>query len=149
MEYYNSFLDINDFDDHFRSIINEMQKVENFQEQKYESGESFGWVNYTSQYFFNFFNKIMIPKPEINDALFILGKESPSKSYIISQQELEAMLKLFANKLGLDKNGKSYFELGEINNEEDWLGRTWETNVGLINIKRVNGWFQMYFFPKK
>ncbi|MEN9910182.1 MAG: hypothetical protein RLZZ540_3341 [Bacteroidota bacterium] len=149
IQYYNSFLNVNNFDDHFRSIIDEMKRVENFQEQRYESGESFGWVNFTSQYFFNFFNKILIPNPEVNDALFILGKESPSKSYIISQQELEAMLKLFADKLGIDVNGKTYYELGEIKNGEDWLGRSWETNVGQINVKRLNGWFQMYFFPLK
>ncbi len=149
IQYYNSFLNVNNFDDHFRSIIDEMKRVENFQEQRYESGESFGWVNFTSQYFFNFFNKILIPNPEVNEALFILGKESPSQSYIISQQELEAMLKLFSNKLGLDVNGKSYYELGEIKNGEDWLGRSWETSVGQINIKRLNGWFQMYFFPLK
>ncbi len=149
IQYYNSFLNVNNFDDHFRSIIDEMKRVENFQEQRYESGESFGWVNFTSQYFFNFFNKILIPNPEVNEALFILGKESPSKSYIISQEELEAMLKLFSDKLGLDVNGKSYYELGEIKNGEDWLGRSWETSVGQINIKRLNGWFQMYFFPLK
>lgn len=149
IQYYNSFLNVNNFDDHFRSIIDEMKRVENFQEQRYESGESFGWVNFTSQYFFNFFNKILIPNPEVNEALFILGKESPSKSYIISQQELEAMLKLFSDKLGIDVNGKAYYEIGEIKNGEDWLGRSWETSVGQINIKRLNGWFQMYFFPLK
>ena len=58
------------------------------------------------------------------------------------------MLKLFVDKLGIDFNGKSYFELGEINIEEDWTGRTWELeNFGQISIKRLNGWFQMYFFP--
>lgn len=147
IQYYNSFLNVNNFDDHFRSIIYEMKRVENFQEQRYESGESFGWVNFTSQYFFNFFNKILIPNPEVNEGLFILGKESPSKSYIISQREIEAMLKLFADKLGLDINGKSYYEVGEINNNDDWSGRTWEANIGQIIIKRLNGWFQMYFFP--
>lgn len=149
IQYYNSFLNVNNFDDHFRSIIDEMNRIENFQEQRYESGESFGWVNFTSQYFFNFFNKILIPNPEVNEALFILGKESPSKSYIISQQEIETMLNLFTDKLGIDINRKSYYELGEINNEGDWSGRSWETNVGQINIKRLNGWFQMYFFPLK
>lgn len=149
VQYYNSFLNVNNFDDHFISIIDEMKRIENFQEQRYESGERFGWVIFTSQYFFNFFNKILIPNPEVNEALFILGKESPSKNYIISQQELEAMLKLFSDKLGLDVNGKSYYELGEIKNGEDWLGRSWETSVGQINILRLNGWFQMYFFPLK
>ncbi|MHB1146697.1 MAG: hypothetical protein ACYC01_03780 [Lutibacter sp.] len=149
IQYYKLFLNANDFDDHFTSIIDEIKRVENFQPQKYESGESFGTVNFTNQFFFNFFNKILIPNLEINDALFILGKESPSKSYIISQQEIEAMLKLFADKLGLDLNGKSYFELGEIKNDEDWTGRSWEINAGLISIKRLNGWFQMYFFPQK
>ena len=147
INYYNSFLNINDFDDHFRSIIDEMNKVENFQEQKYESGEFFGWVNYTNQYFFNFFNKILIPNPDDNEALFILVKESPSKIYIISQQEIQAMLKLFSDKLGLDADGKSYYELGEIKRNEDWLGRNWETNIGQISLKKVNGWFQMYFYP--
>ena len=104
-------------------------------------------VNYTNQYFFNFFNKILVPNPENNDALFILGKESPSKRYIISHKEIEGMLKLFVDKLGLDINEKSYFELGEISPEEDWKGRTWELNFGQISIKRLNGWFQMYFFP--
>jgi hypothetical protein len=147
IQYYNLFLNENSFDDHFRSINDEMKRVENFQEQRYENGESFGWINFTSQYFFNFFNKILIPNPEVNEALFILGKESPSKSYIISQREIEAMLKLFVDKLGMDINGKSYFEFDEINNGVDWTGRTWETNIGQINIKRLNGWFQMYFFP--
>ncbi|WP_026726481.1 hypothetical protein [Flavobacterium sasangense] len=147
IQYYNSFLNINNFDDHFISIIDEMNRVENFQEQKYQNGENFGLVNFTSQYFFNFFNKILIPNPEVNEALFILGKESPSKSYIISQQELEAMLKLFSDKLGLDVNGKSYYELGEIKSDEDWFGRNWKTNLGQISLKRLNGWFQMYFYP--
>lgn len=147
IQYYNLFLNINNFDEHFISIIDEMKRAENFKEQKYESGESFGLVNFTNQYFFNFFNKILIPNPEINDALFILGKESPAKRYIISHKEIEAMLKLFVDKLGLDINGKSYFEVGEINPEEDWTGRTWELNFGQISIKRLNGWFQMYFFP--
>lgn len=57
------------------------------------------------------------------------------------------MLKLFTDKLGTDVNGKSYFELGEINIGEDWAGRTWELSFGQINIKRLNGWFQLYFFP--
>lgn len=124
-----------------------MKKGKNFQEQRYESGENFGWVNFTNQYFFNFFNKILIPNPAVNEALFILGKENPSKNYIMSYQEIEAMLKLFVDKLGLDINGKSYFEVGEISNGEDWTGRTWELIFGQINIKRLNGWFQMYFFP--
>lgn len=148
IQYYNLFLNANSFDEHYKSIIDEMKRVENFQEQKYESGESFGWVNFTNQYFFNFFNKILIPNSETNDALFVLGKESPSKRYIISHKEIEGMLKLFVDKLGIDINGKSYFEIGEINIEEDWTGRTWELkNFGQINIKRLNGWFQMYFFP--
>ena len=79
--------------------------------------------------------------------LFILGKESPSKIYIISQQEIQAMLKLFSDKLGLDSNGKSYYELGEIKKNEDWLGRNWETNIGQISLKKINGWFQMYYYP--
>lgn len=149
IEYYNSFLNTHNFDEHFSSIIDEMKRGENFQEQRYESGENFGLVNFTNQYFFNFFNKILIPNPENNDALFILGKETPAKRYIISQKEIEGMLKLFVDKLGLDINGKSYFEAGEINPEEDWTGRTWETNVGQITIKRLNGWFQMYFYPIK
>jgi hypothetical protein len=146
IQYYNSFLNINNFDDHFRSIIDEMNRFENFQEQRYENGENFGCVNFTNQYFFNFFNKILIPNPDVNEALFILVKESPSNIYIISQQELEAVLKLFSDKLGLDVNGKSYYELGEIKSDEDWFGRNWETNVGQISLKRLNGWFQMYFY---
>ncbi|TRW96384.1 hypothetical protein [Flavobacterium gawalongense] len=149
IQYYNFFLNVNSFDGHYKSIIDEMKRIENFQEQRYQNGESFGWVNFTNQYFFNFFNKILIPNPETNDALFVLGKESPSKRYIISHKEIEGMLKLFVNKLGIDINGKSYFEVGEINTEEDWTGRTWELNFGQISIKRLNGWFQMYFFPLK
>ena len=42
--------------------MSELKRIENFQEQKYERGESFGWVNYINQYFFNFFN----PLGEIN-----------------------------------------------------------------------------------
>lgn len=149
IQYYNLFLNTHNFDEHFSSIIDEMKRGENFQEQRYESGENFGLVNFTNQYFFNFFNKILIPNPENNDALFILGKENSAKRYIISHKEIKGMLKLFVDKLGLDINGKSYFEADEINPEEDWVGRNWELNFGQISIKRLNGWFQMYFFPLK
>ncbi len=147
IQYYYLFLNTNNFDDHFTSIIDEINRIENFQELSYQNGDFFGCVNHTKQYFFNFFNKILMPNPEVNDALFILGKESPSKSYIISHKELEGMIKLFVDKFGSDINGKSYFEFGEITNGEDWTGRTWELNSGQIIIKRLNGWFQMYFFP--
>jgi hypothetical protein len=80
--------------------------------------------------------------------MFILGKENPSNTYMIAQEEVEATVKMFSDKLGIDKFGKSYYEVGEIKEGEDWSGRSWETNVGLIIIKRLNGWFQMYFFPE-
>lgn len=149
VEYFNSFLNVYSFDDHFRNVIEIMKKGENFHDQRYENGDSFGWVNYTNQYFFNFFNKIMIPRPNINEAMFILGKENPSYNYKIAQEEIETTVKMFSDKLGIDKNGKSYYEVGEIKEGEDWTGRSWETNVGLIGIKRLNGWFQMYFFPQR
>jgi hypothetical protein len=149
IEYFNSFLNVNSFDDHFRNVIEVMSKGENFQEQRYENGETFGWVNFKPQYFFNFFNKITIPKPDLNDAMFILGKENPSHNYMIAQEEIEATVKMFSDKLGIDKDCKSYYEIGEIKEGENWAGRSWETNVGLITIKRLNGWFQMCFFSEK
>jgi len=138
IEYFNSFLYVNSFDDHFRNVIEVMKKGENFQEQRYENGDNFGWVNYTPQYFFNFFNKILMPLPSENEALFILGKENPSKSYIIVQEEIEGVIKMFADKLGVDINGNSYYVEGEIISNEDWSGRTWETNIGSVGLKKLN-----------
>lgn len=147
VEYFNTFLNYNDFDEHFFSLVEESNKYENFRQFKFEDSESLGYVNFTNQFFFNFFNKITISFSNENKPFFILTKENPSNHYIISQSEIEATLKLFVDKLGVDVNGKSYFEIGEININEDWTGRTWDTNIGQINIKRLNGWFQMYFYP--
>lgn len=147
LEYYNLFLDIHDFDSHFRSIIEEIKIPENFQIQRYENGENFGLVNFTKQYFFNFFNKILIPNKEASDALFVLGKESPAKVHYLSVQEIEQVIKLFVDKLGTDINDKSYFEVGEINGDENWQGRYWKIDNGAIGLKILNNWFQMYYFP--
>ncbi|WP_104384145.1 hypothetical protein [Sphingobacterium sp. HMA12] len=147
VQYYNAFLHPNTFDEHFDTTIKECQSTNNYQEQKYSNGEIFGLVKYTNEYFFNFFNKLFVPTSKANDALFILSKASPAKIHYIHYREIEGMLKLFVDKFGVDINGKSYYEAGEVNNEEDWLGRTWEIANGSISIRRFNGWFQMYFFP--
>jgi hypothetical protein len=147
IDYYNTFLNIHSFDEHFKLIIELIKSGENFQDKFYNNNEQFGWVSYTPQHFFNFFNRIMVPKPSEDNALFILGKDNPSNNYMIAQEEIEATVKMFSDKLGLDKNGKSYYEASEINKNQDWIGRSWETNIGLIEIKRLNGWFQMYFYP--
>ena len=148
IDYYNSFLNIHSFDEHFKLIIELMKSGENFQDKFYKNNEQFGWVSYTPQYFFNFFNRIMVPKPSDDNALFILGKDNPSDNYMIAQEEIEATIKMFSDKLSIDKYGKSNYEVEEIKDNEDWIGRSWETNVGLIEIKRINGWFQMYFYPR-
>lgn len=147
VEYFNTFLNYNDFDEHFLSLVEELNKCQNFSQFKFENSESLGYVNFTNQFFFDFFNKITISFSNENKSFFVLTKENSSNHYIISQSEIEATLKLFVDKLGVDVNGKSYFEIGEININEDWTGRTWETNIGQISIKRLNGWFQMYFYP--
>lgn len=69
-------------------------------------------------------------------------------AFLLSEDCYGEFKKMFSDKLGIDKNGKSYYEVGEIKEGEDWTGRSWKTNVGLIGIKRLNGWFQMYFFPE-
>lgn len=149
VQYHNSFLHANTFDKHFESIINEYKNTDNYYEQKYENGESFGLVKHTNQYFFNFFNKLLVPHPQSNDALFILSKVSPAKKYIIHYREIEGMIKLFADKFGPDIDGKSYYEEGEISTEDDWMGRTWYLKIGQINIRRIRGWFQMYFYQNE
>lgn len=146
VQYNNSFLSSTTFDEHFESIIDEYKKTDNFHKQKYENGESFGLVKHTNQYFFNFFNKLLVPHVQPNGALFILSKEPPAKKYIIHAWEIEGMIKLFVDKFGPDIDGKSYYEDGEISSEEDWVGRTWHLNVGQIDIRRTRGWFQMYFY---
>lgn len=149
LEYFNDYLNYNDFDEHFLGLIKELNRGENFYQFKFIDSDELGYVNFTKQFFFNFFNKITISFSSDNESFFLLSKENPSRYYVISQREIEATLKLFVDKLGIDINGKSYYETGEIIKNEDWTGRTWETNVGQIKIKRLNGWFQMYFYPNK
>ena len=151
IEYYNRFLMDVTIVDHFKRVIEVMKRKEMFQEQKFTDGRLFGSVCFTYEYFFNYFNKIMIPaNPEINEALFILSKENPSEeAYLIAFEEIEGLVKLLVDSLGIDENGKSFLEVEEFIDEGVWIGRRWDTNLGLITLVRSNSWFQLYLFMNK
>lgn len=58
------------------------------------------------------------------------------------------MIKLFVDKFGIDSNGKSYYEPGEVDSE-NWEGRFWQLKTASLRILRINGWFQLYFYPNQ
>lgn len=149
VKYYNSFLNFHSCEEHLRSLINFIKNGMGFVEQIDENGKPYGLINYAPCYFFNFFNKILVPNKEQNiDADFILSKENPSYPYIIHFYEIEGCIKIFTDTFGVDVNGKGYFQFEEYNNNDIWEIRKWDNNLGVFNFKRINGWFQLYFYSK-
>jgi hypothetical protein len=149
IKYYYDFLDYHTLNDHINSVISLFNSAHGFQDQKFQNGELFGYVNYTNEYFLNFFNKVLLPKNErSSQALFILSKENPSKQYLICLKEIEGVVKILVDALGNDINGKSYLNYDEIKvNNMNWDGRIWDTNNGKISISRINGWYHFELYP--
>lgn len=145
--YYDNFLDYHTVSEHFRSIMNRLESKAGFQEQFYTDGRQFGYVCYPFEYFFNFFNKLLLPKADESESFFILSKDYPSSNYAICYKEIEGVVKMFVDELGSDENNLSNLKNDEFKNDDDWNGRTWNTNVGVIKIVRVNTWFHLHFNP--
>lgn len=147
VQYYNSFLRADSFDEHFAALIEEYKSPANYQLQHYENGDTFGLVKLTGRYFFNSFNKLLVPNQNSGAPMFVLSKENTARNYVIHHREIEGMIKMFVDKFGPDNEDKSYYEEGEISSEADWPGRVWHLNIGQLCIRRINGWFQLYFYP--
>ncbi|WP_339917420.1 hypothetical protein [Yeosuana marina] len=145
IKYFNEYLNYNNLAEHFTSIINVIKKGEGFKQQDYEDGSVFGLVKFTNEYFFNFFNKLLMPKPEESDSFFILSKENPATSFVICYEEIVGVIKLFVDELGADIKDQGCLMIDEIKKDEDWEGRSWETNLGSISIFRVNTWFHLHY----
>lgn len=145
--YYNAFLNFHTFGEHYSNLISTMQTSEDFHQLINDDGSVFGSVCYPLNYFFNFFNKITLPYSP-DDPYFLISKESPSRMYIITGQEIEAMVKMFVDWLGADLDGKTHFERSELV-DDSWEGRRWRMDFGELRLRRLNGWFQLYFYLDK
>lgn len=148
--YYNDYLDIHGFNEHFGNIIDVLETGKNYYAMGNETDEKdnpicfFGLSNH---YFFNFFNKVRICNSSTDKSLFyVLSKSHPSSIYYVANKELRNLLSMLVNHLGGDDNDKGVFEIGEINSD-NWEGRTWTLETMEISLKRINGWFQLYFYP--
>lgn len=144
IEYYRRFLNIHTFEGHYESALDVLRTGEDFHELVNDDGSRFGHVAYPPQYFFNFFNKVTLPhSPE--SPYFLLSKDHPAQTYIVAVQEIEAMVKMFFEQFGADLDGKTTFDRSEITDTE-WDGRRWNLNFGELQLRRLSGWFQLYFY---
>lgn len=144
VDYYRNFLDFHTFEEHYDSMLEVMRDGQHFRDWQNVDGSYFGTVAYPPHYFFNFFNKIMIPdSPE--SPYFLLGKDSSANAYIITLREIEFMANLFIEQYGADIDGKTTFDCNELNGDQ-WGGRRWRLTFGDLQLKRLNGWFQLYFY---
>ncbi len=145
IEYYNKYLNHHSISDHFKSLFEIFTKPI-FYDTDNDEGQYFGKVAYPNEYFFNFFNKIWVPiNKEESYFYFTLSILPPntSKTYT-AFQEIELLIKMFFEALGPDKNGMELFDISELENEI-WIGRHWNSDVGEIKLVRMNGWFQLYY----
>lgn len=152
VDYYNQYLNKHTIYEHFNSVLKKMRQTEGFRIQKYQDGGHFGLVHYSNEYYFNFFNKLLVPTESRNNGLpfFILSKENPSETYIISKKEIAGVVKLFVGELGDDIYDNSYFQDVEIvSSDDNWSGRTWDTNIGRFMFTRVNSWFHLYYYLRE
>jgi len=144
IKYYRSYLDFHTFEEHYNSMLEVMRDGRYFQEWENTDGSRFGSVAYTPHYFFNFFNKIMLPdSPE--SPYFLLGKETPAKAFIIANSEIDSVVNAFVKNYGADLEGKTVFDRAEMV-DADWDGRKWRLSFGDLHFRRLNGWFQLYFY---
>lgn len=146
VEYFRNYLNIEGFENHFRSVIASIKEVPIWRKQFDDNGNLFGNIGYSNKYFFNFFNKIMLPEEDENVAFLILSKESPANTFIISFLEIENLVKSFVNHLGPDFYGKTYFDVEEVKENRDWCGRVWKTSIGEFVLMSLNNKFQLYLY---
>lgn len=145
IEYFGDDYEKDKFDNHFDLIVQTISTGEFFN-LNYSSGENFGFVHYSDKFFFNFYNKILIPKNKSEGLQFVLSKDHSSDSfYILAIKELECLLTIMVNKFGADYYGKSLYQSGEIEGD-NWAGRRWDVGDFSFRIARLNGWFQFYFY---
>lgn len=146
IDYYNSYLNVHSYEEHFSSIIHTIKDDPIFKDQFYSDGIKFGSVGLSKFFYFNFFNKILLPNNiEPNIFSFILGKETPSNTFVISFKEIANLVKTFTDIFGKDDNGKEYLEINELNNNLTWDGRAWTSPNGEFYITYINSRFLMYF----
>ncbi|HLO72796.1 MAG TPA: hypothetical protein VK164_02565 [Flavobacterium sp.] len=146
ISYYHKYLNQKTFDDSYAAVINDLNNIENRQPLYLDNGDFFGVEKFCDYFHFNFFNKIIIPKTNNEDFYFLLSKETPSNYFICTQHEINQLLQLFIEKLGMDCDGKSILEGNEIQSLDFWEGRTWITNIGKIRLCIENTRFHLYFY---
>ena len=147
MDYYDSFLNVHGFDEHLQNLVSTMKQQELFRTVVDEDGTYFGNIAYPNQYFFNFFNKITLPKSDddASEMYFLISKTPSANFYIITQDEIAGMVDIFVSRLGPDVDGKTKFDRSEMPDSE-WEGRRWNMDFGELRLRRLNGWFQLYFY---
>jgi len=150
--YYKDYLDFHSFREHMSSLFDSIEKGKNFYaygHEEDEKGKPLCFVGLSNQYFFNFFNKVRVCKSsKRKPSYYLISRNYPSRIYYTSLQEIEKLVNLLINSLGLDNENKGYYLSGEIDGDY-WEGRNWTLETLDISLKRLNGWFQLYFYPKK
>lgn len=112
-------------------------------------GQHFGKAAYPNEYFFNFFNKVLVPTNKEDYLYFTLSTLPPNPDKIYTAfQEIELLIKMFYEFFGPDKNGLELLDISELQNEI-WIGRHWCSDIGEIKLVRANGWIQLYYDNKE
>lgn len=150
IQYYNEYLDIHGFTGHYSNLVDVLETGKNYYgytNETDENGNPICFLGFSNHYFFNFFNKVRICK-SITDSspYYLISRNYPSRIYYTTLKEIENIVAILINALGNDDLGKGYYVAGEIETDE-WLGRVWTLESMQINLKRINGHFQLYFYP--
>lgn len=145
IEYFNEFLNLHTFDQHYNSVVNHIKFGSDFYPFTDDAGNRAGFIAYTNQFFFNFFNKLTVCFEDA-DKFFLISKEYSADAKIVPFKEVECLVEFFLEHLGIDADGKSKLEISELENRLNWEGRRWNTSVGEVKLKQRDGWFQLYFY---
>ncbi len=151
-QYYKDYLNFNSFSEHMSNFIDVLKTGKNYYDngnETDENGKPLCFVGFSNHYFFNFFNKVRICESSKKDLpYYLISRNYLSRIHYISLQEIEKIVYQLTNSLGIDNDEKGYYISGEIQGEY-WEGRNWTLENWDISLKRLNGWFQLYFYPKK
>ncbi|HQB69460.1 MAG TPA: hypothetical protein PKY37_05040 [Paludibacteraceae bacterium] len=142
IDYYNKYLDIKNTADYFQLAV-KLIKSDNFFESKDNIGNQ--RIYLFPFFLFDFFNKIVVAESENDEnPIFLLSKFSPTNGLGTTFKEIEILVNMLIEHLGLDNDKKGVFSANEFN-DGTWDGRTWDVNEIQFRLLALNGYVQLYF----
>jgi len=142
-EYYTDNIQKSNFDKDWNKLINLLES-NSFKPIEEEDDEVY--FSFISDYhFFKYFNKISIIETN-NPQHFkcVFRKVLPSNCLGVAYEEVIPMINLISDQLGADNNGQKHFRQSEVDENNNWQGRSWSFDNIQLELIHFDRYFQFY-----